>query len=223
MPTKKVAHRVKMVKKGDKKMALKWVPSSFDEPNLKKVKKEGFLPAAAPVIFPGEERVPKPLKGYWVMFLAFLLHGLSLPPHEFLRGLLFVYGVQLHQLTPNSILHIACFITLCESFLGIDPHWVLWKFLFHLRPSVSLEKNPELEGAVVSMRSKSHYLEFNMAALVQGWRKKWFYVKDQKAAASDQYGFPPFDANQNLIKLTTWYAPPSKAEVEVIKPLLRRI
>jgi hypothetical protein len=111
-----------MVKKGDKKMALKWVPSSFDEPDLKKAKKEGFLPAAASIIFPGEEHVPKPPKGYWVMFLAFLLCGLSLPAHEFLRGLLFVYGVQLHQLTPNSILHIACFITHCEYFLGIDPH-----------------------------------------------------------------------------------------------------
>jgi hypothetical protein len=93
MPIKKVAHRVKMVKKGDKKMALKWVPSSFDEPNLKKPKKEGLLPAAAPVIFPGEEHVPKPPKGYRMMFLAFLLRGLSLPAHEFLRGLLFVYGM----------------------------------------------------------------------------------------------------------------------------------
>jgi hypothetical protein len=106
------------------------------------------------------------------MFLAFLLRGLSLPAHEFLRGLLFVYGVQLHQLTPNSILHIAYFITLCESFLGIDPHWVLLKFLFRLRPSVSLAKNPELGGAVVSVRSESHYLEFNMVVSVQGWRKK---------------------------------------------------
>jgi hypothetical protein len=131
-----IAHRVKMAKKGTKKMALNWVPSSFDEPDLKKAKKEGFLPAAAPVIFPGNERVPKPPKGYRVMFLAFLLRGLSIPAHEFLRGILFVYGVQLHQLTPNSILHIACFITLCEYFIGIDPHWVLWKFLFRLRPSV---------------------------------------------------------------------------------------
>jgi hypothetical protein len=104
------------------------------------------------------------------MFLDFLLRGLSLPAHEFLRGLLFVYGVQLHQLTPNSILHIACFITLCESFLGIDPHWVLWKFLFLLRPSVSLDKNPELGRVVVSVLSDSHYLEFNMAVSVQGWR-----------------------------------------------------
>jgi hypothetical protein len=54
--------------------------------------------------------------------------------------------MQLHQLMPNSILHIACFITLCESFLGVEPHWILWKFLFRLRPSVSLSKNPELAG-----------------------------------------------------------------------------
>jgi hypothetical protein len=35
-----------------------------------------------------------------------------------------------------------------------------------------------------------------MAASVQGWRQKWFYIKDQKAIVSDQYGLPPFDANQ---------------------------
>jgi hypothetical protein len=111
-----------MVKKGSNKMALKWVPLSFEESDLKKALKDGFLPEAAQVIFPGDERVPTLSKGYRVMFLDFLLRGLSLPAHEFLRGLLFVYGVQLHQLTLNSILYIACFITLCESFLGINPH-----------------------------------------------------------------------------------------------------
>jgi hypothetical protein len=43
MPIKKVDHRVKMVKKGDNKMALKWVPSSFDEPDLKKAKRRAFF------------------------------------------------------------------------------------------------------------------------------------------------------------------------------------
>jgi hypothetical protein len=151
------------------------------------------------------------------------LHKLSLPAHEFLRGLLFVYGVQLHQLTPNSILHIACFITLCESFLGVDPHWTLWKFLFRLHPSVSLSKHPELGRAVVSVRTKAHYLEFSMAASVQGWRKKWFYIKDQKIASSDQFGVAPFDANQKLQKLASWDSPPTEAEMENIKPLLARI
>jgi hypothetical protein len=157
------------------------------------------------------------------MFLAFLLRGLSFPAHEFLRGLLFVYGMQLHQLTPNSILHIACFVTLCESFLGIEPHWVPWKFLFLLHPGVVLSKKPELGGAVVSVRSEFHYLEFNMAASVQGWRKKWFYIKDQKNSSSDQYGIAPFDANKELKKLASWDSPRTEAEMEDIKPLLARI
>jgi hypothetical protein len=157
------------------------------------------------------------------MFLAFLLHGFSLPAHEFLHGLMFVYNVQLHQLTPNSLLHIACFITLCEVFLGIDPHWILWKYLFRLRPSGSKGEIPELSGAVVSVRSESQYLDFKMAQSVQGWRQKWFYIKDQKSSESNQYGLAPFDASQSLTKLTTWDALPSDAEVESIKPLLARI
>jgi hypothetical protein len=79
-----------------------------------------------------------------------------------------VYGVQLHHLTPNSILHIACFVTLSESFLGIEPHFLLWKFLFRLRPNVALSKKPELGGAVISVHAESQYLEFSMAASVQG-------------------------------------------------------
>jgi hypothetical protein len=44
-----------------------------------------------------------------------------------------------------------------------------------------------------------------------------------ESTASNQYGLPPFVANQNLTKLTTWGAPPLEAEVEAIKPLLTRI
>jgi hypothetical protein len=153
------------------------------------------------------------------MFFAFLLRGISLPAHEFLRGLLFVYGVQLHQLTPNSILRIACFITLCESFLGIKPHFLLWKSLLWLRPSVALTKKPELGGAVVSIHAESQYLEFSMAASVQGWRKKWFYIKDRKVSSSDQYGIAPFDASKEVKKLASWDSPPTEAEMEEIKPL----
>jgi hypothetical protein len=50
-----------------------------------------------------------------------------------------------------------------------------------------------------------------------------FYIKDQKAADSDQYGLAPFDASKSLTKLTTWDAPPSEVEVEDIKPWLARI
>jgi hypothetical protein len=103
--------------------------------------------------------------------------------------------VQLHQLTPNSLLHIACFVTLCESFLGIEPHFLLWRSIFRLRPNVALARKPELGGAVVSVRPEAQYLKFSMAASVQGWRTKWFYIKDRKSSPKDEYGLPPFDAS----------------------------
>jgi hypothetical protein len=62
-----------------------------------------------------------------------------------------------------------------------------------------------------------------MAASVQGWRKKWFYIKDWKVSSSDQYGIAPFDASKEVKKLASWDSPPTEAEMEEIKPLLARI
>jgi hypothetical protein len=99
----------------------------FTQKDLEKAQADGLIFDDDQVIFLSTKRIPKAKSGFQVMFFAFLLRGLSLPAHEFLRGLFFVYDVQLYQLTQNSILYIACFITLCESFLGIDPHFLLWR------------------------------------------------------------------------------------------------
>jgi hypothetical protein len=221
MRVKHQAQKQKMSKVTN--VVTSWVPSAFTQKELEKAQAEGLISNDDEVIFPGTERIPKPRDGFWVMFLDYILCGLSLPAHEFLHGLLFVYGAQLHQLTPNSILHIACFITLCESFLGIDPHFLLWRALFRLRTSAALSKKPELGGACISVRSESQYLEFLMAASVQGWNTRWFYIKDRKNSPSDKYGLAPFDASQELKKLASWDSPPMEAEMEEIKPLLAHI
>jgi hypothetical protein len=108
-----------------KTSATNWVRYTITKKEVEKATADGLITAQDSIQFPSTEQILKPPSGYRVMFLTFLLCGLSLPAHEFLRGLLFVYGVQLHQLTPNSLLHIACFVTLCESFLGIEPHFIL--------------------------------------------------------------------------------------------------
>jgi hypothetical protein len=100
----------------------------------KKARSLGLIPPEeGNVILPCLASRPNPPAGFTVMFVAFLYRGLSLPSHEFLRRLLHSYGIQLWQLTPNSILHLAIFITLCEDFLGIDPHWGLWKKIFFIK------------------------------------------------------------------------------------------
>jgi hypothetical protein len=137
MQVKRLSQHIPMAKLSHKKQGTGWTASKITNVDLKKVKREGFLAQPTEIVFPGDEVIPRPQDGFRVMFLSFLVCGLSLPAHEFLRGLLFVYGVQLHQLMVNSILRIACFITLCKAFLGIDPHWGLWKHIFHLRHNVS--------------------------------------------------------------------------------------
>jgi hypothetical protein len=76
-----------------KTSATSWVRSTLTKKEMEKATADGLIIAEDSIKFPITEGIPKPPSGYRVMFLAFLFHGLSLPTHEFLRGLLFVYGV----------------------------------------------------------------------------------------------------------------------------------
>src|SRR4051794_9427849 len=106
--------------------------SAFGAADLDALVADGMVLDGAARI-PGDEEVPAPRPDERVCFQSFFPHGFALPVHPFLRWLLFAYQLQLHDLTPNGILHIACFITLCEGCLGIYPHWVLWKHLFNVK------------------------------------------------------------------------------------------
>ena len=80
------------------------------------------------------ESFPNPSMGERVCLVPYLLRGLGFPIHSFLRGLLEFYGLQLHNFTPASILHIAGYVALCELFLGCEAHFELWKRLFCIVP-----------------------------------------------------------------------------------------
>ena len=85
-----------------------WERSTVRKGDLAHLRRFGLLPSnQEKVRLPGPEVIPRPEPGWRVMFLPFVVRGLSFPAHEFFRNLLFVYGVQLHQLAPNSILHLA--------------------------------------------------------------------------------------------------------------------
>ena len=107
-----------------KKVHDDWVRSSVTERQLDGLCRDGTLPPAKQVKTraPGNEIVSRPAAGERVCFIDFVNRGLSFPVHDFFRGLMYAYGVQLHDFMPNSILHVAYFIVLCECFLGIHPH-----------------------------------------------------------------------------------------------------
>ena len=92
---------------------------------------------------------PNPNKEERVCFVPFLLRGLGFPIHPFLRGLLQFYCIQLHNLTPGSILHISGFVALCELFLGIKARFGLWSKFFCLVPQHRGRSIFEVGGAEV--------------------------------------------------------------------------
>jgi hypothetical protein len=66
-------------------------------------------------------------------FAHFHERGLATPPHCFLIKLLDQYKLELQQLDPVGIQHITIFVALCKGFLGIEPHFNLWR---HSSPSI---------------------------------------------------------------------------------------
>ncbi|KAK1692577.1 hypothetical protein QYE76_009274 [Lolium multiflorum] len=164
------------------KVSRDWCDSTISNRDVNKMRTLGFISSANDdICLPGSSSRPKPPKGFTVMFVAFLFRGLSLPAHEFLRSLLFFYGIQLWQLTPNSILHLSIFITLCEAFLGIDPHWGLWRKIFYVKRHNGNDGPPVIGGVGFAVRKEVYYLDYSMKESVQGWRQKWFYLRDVPA------------------------------------------
>ena len=49
---------------------------------------------------------------------------------------MYYYGLDFHDLAPNSFLHISAFIVVCEALLCIYPHFRLWLKVFNMKPKV---------------------------------------------------------------------------------------
>jgi hypothetical protein len=112
-----------------------------------------------------------------VFFQYFVDRGLALPTTEFFCGLLFYYGIQLHHLNPNFILHISIFVQFCEVFLGIEPHFDLFAYLFHLKAQPNDRDLYEVGGARLQLRQgmEKKYISYKFPSSLLGWREKWFY------------------------------------------------
>jgi hypothetical protein len=68
---------------------------------------------------PTREADPAQPPGYVVSFVSFHERGFGVPASRFMRALLHYYGVELHNLNPNSIAQAAIFAAVCEGFRGL--------------------------------------------------------------------------------------------------------
>jgi hypothetical protein len=112
------------------------------------------------------------------MFARFAERGLSLPASNFFKGLMGYYGIEYLNRNPNGIFHTAVFVHFCEAFLGIKPHWVLFRKFFRVKPQPRAS-NPRVGGgAGIQMREDAaeQYLSYKIIDSNQDWKAKWFYI-----------------------------------------------
>src|SRR3954467_515839 len=104
----------------------RWMPSSVTEEDVLKLREARFLTGEILHRLPAQGQViPTPEPGESVVFISHFLRGLGLALDPFARGLMFYYGLDFHDLAPDSILDISSLIIVCEAFLRITPHFGL--------------------------------------------------------------------------------------------------
>jgi hypothetical protein len=63
-----------------------------------------------------------------------------------------VSSIEYLNLNPNGIFHTSVFVHFCEAFLGIKPHWVLFRKFFRVKPQPSANDPRVVGGAGIQMR-----------------------------------------------------------------------
>jgi hypothetical protein len=127
------------------------------------------------------------------MFTRFVERGLSLPASEFFKGLLEYYGIEYLNLNPNGMFHTSVFVHFCEAFLGIKPHWVLFRKFFRVKPQPSANNPRVVGGAGIQMREDvtEQYLTYKLIDTNQDWKSKWFYITNHHPELSKPSGKQP--------------------------------
>jgi hypothetical protein len=112
------------------------------------------------------------------MFARFVERGLALSASDFFKGLLKYYGIEYLNLNPNGIFHVSVFVHFCEAFVGIKPHWVLFRKFFRLKPQPSANDPRVVRGAGIQMHEDAaeQYLSYKLIDSNQDCKSKWFYI-----------------------------------------------
>jgi hypothetical protein len=166
--------------------------------------------AAAGEEFPSEDVKEQ------VVFASFFERGFNLPVGDFFRGLLYYYRLELVHLVPNSVTLVSTFIHFSEAYLGIPPHFLLWRYFFCVK---STGKRSGPVGAVMfNLRSglKAEWIDTDLPDNTAGWRSEWFYIADQIPSLPRRTGHKP-------AKISEWDLGLSTCELEDLKGVLELV
>jgi hypothetical protein len=174
---------------------------------------------------PPSGATPTPPPGYVLSFVSFHEWGFGVPASRFMRALLHYYGVELHNLNPNSIVQAAIFVAVCEGFLGIDPHWDLWTHLFSAEPFALTtgEKRVRIAvragGCILQLRQAraQQYIPAILVSSNKGWQRRWFYLWN------DDGRLPSFSQRVVTAAGSNWRYGAAREKQKNLQPLLKAL
>jgi hypothetical protein len=197
-----------------------WTPNKCSENSLLRLVSEGLLQEQSLVHWrsPLGDRFPIENVDKIVTFYHFVERGLAFPTSSFFRGLLYFYGLELQHLHPNSICHISIFVHFCEAFLGIEPHFDLFRFLFRIKPQPSSDNPSVVGGAGIQLRQNAgdRYLSYKFPSNIPGWKSQWFYIENHPPQLLEKSGKPP-------ILRSEWSKEPPTSAMDQVDELLALI
>jgi hypothetical protein len=174
---------------------------------------------------PPSGAAPSPPPGYVLSFVSFHKWGFRVPASRFMRAILHFYGVELHNLSPNSIAQAAIFAAVCEGFLGIAPHWDLWTHLFsaELFASTTGERRVRMAvragGCILQLRlaRAQQYIPAVLVSSNKGWHRRWFYLRN------DDGRLPSFSQRVVTAVGSNWRYGAPRERQKNLEPLLKAL
>ena len=163
-----------------------WRRGILTAEDMAALEEEGYLPTGknrAWRLPKADEVPPKPKADEVVMTVAALERGFSFPPSAFFCKVLETYGLQPHNMTPNSVLILSSFVAVCEGYLGVPPSIDLFQYYFTVkRESIRKSIGGGALATCGSMgfkpRTDRDFPHIQGHESVKGWQAKFFYHKN---------------------------------------------
>jgi hypothetical protein len=195
-----------------------WVQSTVTKDKIQVLVDRGLFRSKAEVDWraaAGEEFPTEDVKEQ-VIFASFFERGFNLPAGDLFCGLLYYYRLELVHLVPNSVTVVSTFVHFCEAYLGIPPHFLLWRYFFCVKSTC---KRSWPVGAVMfnlRLGLKAEWIDTDLPDNTAGWMSEWFYIADQIPGLSRRTGHKP-------VKISEWGLGLPTRELEDLKGVLELV
>jgi hypothetical protein len=150
--------------------------------------------------------------GEAIVFLAHIECEFGVPAGDFFHEILYFYRIEVVHLIPNPITIISSFIHLCKAYLGIAPHFHLWRHFFELKKT----GKSDVVGSVRFMLHrymKPEYIDLVLPNNTIGWKQGWFYLDNPALMLPARLG-------NTLVPFSEWTNQLTSRENEELRPLL---